>query len=784
MQDIHQAKSLKSQIALVFLSLILVIQVVSFIAIKITIHKNARLSVNQQLDAGERIFTNLLHHNRDNLQVGAKILAADFGFKAAIASNDTDTIASALLNHQSRINADIAILSSSIDNALIASEAVMQDDLHAQVKQVITHAQTQTGNIDFIVLNDQPYQLVAVPVKAPLTVGWIVMGFKINNSLAETLHKLSNLDVSFVSKSSDAKWHAIASTMPAKQSQQLLQNSLTYLESAKTRTELEISGIDYGTRFVSLYHQPQQHLVAVLQRSIEEATAPYQVLLVNMLMLSMLATVMFILGIFYVSKIVTKPITQLAESAKKLEEGDYSVNLANSEIDELDKLSNAFNSMTAAIADREKSILKLAFWDEMTELPNRAQFMQQLANSMQVSQATNKPVSVIVINLDRFKQINNILGHEFGNRLLRAAGQRLTQALQNKSDKVYRFSGDEFALLLNATDSSNAMQLAKSIEKLLEKPIEMDGQFVDITAGIGIASYPEHAFEMGEILSHAENALHISKLKKAGPVIYQPEFDISSDVNLTLASDLKNAIYNNELKLFIQPKFDIKTGRISSAEALIRWIHPVRGMLFPDQFIPFAEQTGLIRDISLWVIAEAARAQVLWQQNQIDVPIAVNISARDLIDSDLAHKINSILSKHQIEHSAITLEVTESSMMDDPKRSKQTLLSLANINLKLAIDDYGTGFSSLAYLKDLPVSELKIDKSFVMHMQQNENDRIIVSSTIELAHNMGLQVVAEGIENLATLELLQEMGCDFGQGYYMAKPMSISDFHKVRRIEF
>lgn len=777
MQDIHQAKSLKSQIALVFLSLILVIQVVSFIAIKITIHKNARLSVNQQLDAGERIFTNLLHHNRDNLQVGAKILAADFGFKAAIASNDTDTIASALLNHQSRINADIAILSSSIDNALIASEAVMQDDLHAQVKQVITHAQTQTGDIDFIVLNDQPYQLVAVPVKAPLTVGWIVMGFKINNSLAETLHKLSNLDVSFVSKSSDAKWHAIASTMPAKQSQQLLQNSLTYLESAKTRTELEISGIDYGTRFVSLYHQPQQHLVAVLQRSIEEATAPYQVLLVNMLMLSMLATVMFILGIFYVSKIVTKPITQLAESAKKLEEGDYSVNLASSEIDELDKLSNAFNSMTAAIADREKSILKLAFWDEMTELPNRAQFMQQLANSMQVSQATNKPVSVIVINLDRFKQINNILGHEFGNILLRAAGQRLTQALQNKSDKVYRFSGDEFALLLNATDSSNAMQLAKSIEKLLEKPIEMDGQFVDITAGIGIASYPEHAFEMGEILSHAENALHISKLKKAGPVIYQPEFDISSDVNLTLASDLKNAIQNNELKLFIQPKFDIKTGRISSAEALIRWIHPVRGMLFPDQFIPFAEQTGLIRDISLWVIAEAARAQVLWQQNQIDVPIAVNISARDLIDSDLAHKINSILSKHQIEHSAITLEVTESSMMDDPKRSKQTLLSLANINLKLAIDDYGTGFSSLAYLKDLPVSELKIDKSFVMHMQQNESDRIIVSSTIELAHNMGLQVVAEGIENLATLELLQEMGCDFGQGYYMAKPMSISDFH-------
>jgi len=773
-----QAKSLKSQIALVFLSLILVIQVITFIAIKITIHKNARLSVNQQLDAGERIFTNLLHHNRDNLQVGAKILAADFGFKAAIASNDTDTIASALLNHQSRINADIAILSSSIDNALIASEAIMQDDLQAQVKQVIANAQTQTGNIDFIVLNDQPYQLVAVPVKAPLTVGWIVMGFKVNNALAETLHKLSNLDVSFVSKSSDAQWHAIASTIPAGQSGQLLKNSLSYLESAKTHTELKISGVDYGTRFVSLYHQPQQHLVAVLQRSIEEATAPYQILLVNMLMLSILATIMFIFGIFYVSKIVTKPITQLAESAKKLEEGDYSLNLDNSEIHELDQLSNAFNSMSAAIADREKSIIKLAFWDEMTELPNRAQFMQQLANGMQMSQTANKPLSVIVINLDRFKQINNILGHEFGNRLLRAAGQRLTRVLRSKDDSVYRFSGDEFALLLNATDSSSAMQLAKSIELLFEEPIDIDAQFVDISAGIGVACFPEHALEMEEILSHAENALHISKLKKAGPILYHPEFDISSDVNLTLASELKNAIHNNELKLFIQPKFDIKTGRTSSAEALIRWMHPTRGMLFPDQFIPFAEQTGLIRDISLWMIAEAARAQVLWQQNLIDVPIAVNISARDLIDSDLANKINSILSRHQVAHRRITLEVTESSMMDDPQRSKHTLHSLANINMRLSIDDYGTGYSSLAYLKDLPVSELKIDKSFVMHMQQNESDRIIVSSTIELAHNMGLQVVAEGIEDQHTLELLREMGCDYGQGYYMAKPMPIADFNQ------
>lgn len=772
-----QAKSIKSQIALVFLTLILVIQAITFVAIKISIDKNARLSVSQQLEAGERIFTNLLHHNRDNLQVGAKILAADFGFKAAIASNDTETIASALANHQSRINADIAILSSSIDNTLITSEALMQDDLSAQIEQVIAHAQTNANNIDFIVLNNQPYQLVAVPVKAPLTVGWIVMGFKINDQLALTLNKLSNLDVSFISKPDNKNWHAIASTMSETKSIELLQHSLPFLESGKTRTELELSGVDYGTRFVSVFKGHRQHIMAILQRSIQEATAPYQILIINLLVLSILATLLFIVGILYVSNIVSRPITQLAETAKKLEEGDYTVALDKNEIDELDKLSSAFNSMTAAIADREKSILKLAYWDEMTGLPNRAMFMRQLKDTLQLSLLTQEPLSILVMNLDRIKQINNILGHEFGNQLLRAVAERLSRAISEESGHVYRYSGDEFAFMLPSSNSKAAFKLAKSIVKLMEKPIQVNNQSVDVSAGIGIASFPDHADKPEDILSHAENALHISKLRKTGPVIYQPEFDIGSIINLTLASELKNAIINNELKIFIQPKYDIKTGEINSAEALIRWHHPERGIISPDMFIPFAEQSGQIRDISLWMISEAAKIQMTLQSNKATIPIAVNISARDLLDSDLANKINHILHMHQVTTEAITLEVTESSMMDDPKRSKITLDSLASIDLKLSVDDFGTGYSSLSYLKELPVSELKIDKSFVMHMRENNSDRIIVNSTIELAHNMGLKVVAEGIEDADTLNLLKAMGCDYGQGYFLAKPMPVSDFH-------
>lgn len=772
-----QFKSLKSQIAVIFLTLILAIQVITFVAIKLSIDKNARLSVSQQLEVGERIFTNLLHHNRDSLQVGAKILAADFGFKAAIASNDTETIASALLNHQSRIHADIAILSSSFHDRLIMSEELSHDDLDQQVKQVILNTQNNAQKNDFIILNNQPFQLVAVPVKAPLTVGWIVMGFKINNDLAHTLNKLSNLDVTFVSKSDNGQWYSTASTMSTAKSAQILTLSLSHLSMGTAKTEMEVGGIDYGTRFVSVFSTTGQELIAVLQRSIDEATAPYQILMLNILILSILGTLMFIVGIVYVSKIVTKPITELAETAKKLEEGDYSIHLENHRADELGKLSSAFDSMTTAIADREQSILKLAYWDEMTGLPNRALFMRQLSDAIKLSHITQEPLSVVVMNLDRFKQINNILGHEFGNKLLHAVAIRLPEALSKASDIVYRFSGDEYALLLPATDANAAMKVAKAICKILEKPIQIDEQYVDTSAGIGIASFPEHAQEVGQILSYAENAMHISKLKKSGPVVFRPEFDMSSNVNLTLASELKNAIINNQLQLFIQPKIDIKTRQVSSAEALIRWAHPSKGMIYPDQFIPFAEQSGLIREISLWMIAEAARTQAIWLLNHINIPIAVNISARDLIDSDLANKITTILNTHNIKSNSITLEVTESSIMDDPQRAKLTLLSLANIDMKLSIDDFGTGYSSLSYLKELPVSELKIDKSFVMHMQKNENDRIIVNSTIELAHNMGLKVVAEGIENLDTWGLLDEMGCDYGQGYYMTKPIPVTDFN-------
>lgn len=772
-----QFTSLKSRISVIFLSLILVIQVLSSIAIKLSIDKNARRSVNQQLEVGERVFLNLLQHNGDSLSVGARILAADFGFKAAIASNDHETILSALVNHQSRINADIAIFYSTDQNSLVISKNLSETEVSEKIAEVIYAAKNDIQKNNFTIFNNQPYQLVAVPVKAPLTIGWVVMGFEINNSLANTLHKLSNLEVTFISQSGASPWRSTAGTMSLSSSDQIVKyTSIQPALSTNRNLELTIGDVAFGTRYVSIFKNINDSLYVVLQRSIDEATAPFKVLLLNLLILSIVGMLIFIFSILYVSRIVTQPIVELADTAKKLEEGDYTFKVDTSRKDELGKLSSAFSSMRTAIADREKSILKLAYLDEMTGLPNRASFMKELNSAIYQSETNQEPLSVLVMNLDRFKQINNVLGHDFGNELLHAVSIRISQVFRKDNDVVARISGDEFAVLLPATNADVAMNIAQKLLQAFEKPIQLDDNFVDITAGIGIANYPAHSNQIEQLLSFAEIAMQVSKAKKCGPVVFDPSFDAGSNVNLTLASELKNSIQNNELMLFAQPKIDLKSRVVTSVEALIRWKHPTRGMVFPDQFIPFAEQTGLIRDITLWMIAEASKVSAQWLEKGISIPIAVNISARDLIDSDFPNKVSEILKSNGSNTSLISLEVTESSIMDDPHRAKQTLLHLSEMGIKLAIDDFGTGYSSLSYLKELPVSELKIDKSFVMHIEDNLNDRIIVSSTIELAHNMGLHVVAEGIENIKVWKFLQEMNCDYGQGYYMSRPIPVSDF--------
>ena len=445
--------------------------------------------------------------------------------------------------------------------------------------------------------------------------------------------------------------------------------------------------------------------------------------------------------------------------------------------------ANVFSVMREVITRHENEIRRLAYWDTLTGLPNRVQFLYMLNQAIQSADqqaaASNCPPAnacfVLMMDLDRFKNVNDIMGHSFGDQVLKQVAARLSSALPEA--QLARMGGDEFSLLLTGTSLNSARDAAQTMLMLLENPITIDDQTIDLGAGIGLASFPEHGENAEILLSHAELAMYAAKRNLGSNyVVYRPEIDHGSQQNLSLISELRHAIRQDQLCLYVQPKFGLKEKRVLGVEALIRWNHPTRGFLAPDQFIVFAEQTGIIRQLTRWIIEKAVLLSKAFFEKGIDLNISINVSTHDLLDPDLPRKVADVLARHQVEQSSICLEITESAIMKDPQRAQGTLDKLSAMGVQLSIDDFGTGYSSLAYLRRLPVNELKIDQSFVVQMAREDDDRIIVKSTIDLGHNMGLRVVAEGVESAVVMRLLSGMGCDMVQGNYINAPIPAEHF--------
>lgn len=768
-------KSLKQQIIIIFLTLVLCIQLAGLIPIERSVDKNVRNLVAKELEVGEKVFLNLLESNNENIINGAKILAADYGFREAIASNDQETILSALNNFQSRIHADIAIFHGLENEITTVSGNLTEQEALPAVQNLIQNYSASTQKIQFDIFNGMPYQLVAVPIKAPIIIGWMVVGFEIDDVLAQKINKLSNLQVTFIQHTNSKEWVSNASTMAADDQRIVTTYFSKGGQSNAIDHEMDVGGELYETKYLILHDHQDEKLLAVLQRSVTAEISQFQAMKYSLFMLTILGLGVFSIAIIYVSNYIVAPITKLSENAKQLEYGNYEAEIETNRIDEIGELSKSFNAMREAIATREERVKRLAFGDEVTGLPNRAAFIQQLGDSIRVHRNRNQPLSVLVLNLDRFKQINKILGRDLGDVLLYEVAKKI-KAVVRGDDMVARLGADEYGVLLPTLSEVQALIVADKLKKAFEVPLEVAQQKIDVSAGVGIAVYPEHGESDEALLHNAETALNVSKLRNSGIVAYHPQLDSGAQENLTMATELKSAIQAHQLALYLQPKINMQTKQGYAAEALVRWIHPEKGFIFPDQFIPFAEQTGLIQGITLWMIEEACRVHAALKNEGIALTIAVNISTRDLISSDLPEKIEQIFKQHNVTYDAISLEITESSIMDDPVRAEATLQRLSQMGLKIAIDDFGTGYSSLGYLKRLPVQELKIDKSFVMNMANNESDTIIVRSTVDLGHNLNLKVVAEGVETLEVWNLLAKMGCDYGQGYFMGKPMPEKDF--------
>jgi diguanylate cyclase (GGDEF)-like protein len=420
----------------------------------------------------------------------------------------------------------------------------------------------------------------------------------------------------------------------------------------------------------------------------------------------------------------------------------------------------------AAIAKEHQSI-----HDALTGLPNRVLFRDRVEQAIQAARRTGEGCSVMLMDLDHFKEINDTLGHHQGDRLLQEVAARLRSTLR-ASDTVARLGGDEFGVLLHGVaDPARAAGVAETLLERLHEPFAVDATTLQVGGSMGVACHPAHGDDVETLIQRADIAMYAAKESSAGHAVFDASQDHHSPRRLALAAELRGAIERSQLVLAYQPKAELQSGRIVGVEALARWEHPRLGTLNPSEFVPIAEQTGLIIALTASVLDAALERLAAWRALGHDVSVAVNLSARSFLDSGLADEIPALLAARGVPPERLELEITESMLMHDPVRARATLERLAAIGVRLSVDDFGTGYSSLAHLKRLPVDTLKIDKSFVLDMAENGADEAIVRSMIELAHNLGMRVVAEGVESAATWMRLAALGCDLAQGFHLSRPL-------------
>ncbi len=409
--------------------------------------------------------------------------------------------------------------------------------------------------------------------------------------------------------------------------------------------------------------------------------------------------------------------------------------------------------------------------DPLTGLPNRVMLLDQLEKAIERAREHVSTVALLLMDLDRFKEVNDSFGHQFGDTLLKQVAVRLQNQLRG-TDAVFRLGGDEFAIIVTSPrDIESIAATAKRALDALEPPFVVNGQVLEVGASIGIAVYPDHGSDVKTLLRRADVAMYAAKAAQAGWAFHRDEYESRSPDELGLVVEIRQAIERDEFELYYQPKLHLRSGLMTRAEVLIRWNHPLRGLLVPAAFIPVAERTGLIRNMTDWIFDHALAQCRAWHDTGAPVHLAVNVSAKSVQEHALPQKLQALLDKWGIDPRFIKIEITESSIMADPNHALAITSLLQGLGIRLSIDDFGTGYSSLVHLRQLPVDEIKIDKSFVMGMRNNEADAAVVRAVIDLGHNLGKQVCAEGVEDQETWQRLADLGCDLAQGYFIGKPM-------------
>lgn len=762
-------RRLRTRILLSFTVLIVSMQGIGFVLVNQVGVSNAREQIDAELVAAERIFTRLLELKREQLLQAAGALAADHALRNAAAARDGAAAEAALRNHAARVGADAALLVGP-DHRIVADAVDPRRRGLAFAPLALLDAAHKSGRAATVVqFDERAYQFVAVALATPNPSGWVALGFEIDDALAAELRQLTELHVSFFGFREGEALAEFASTLTGVQRTALRTQLQHAALQPRARVALRLGGAEHVGRVLAVGGGDADRVFAVLQRSLDEVLASFDQLRMFLLLLAAASVAVAVGASYVIARTITLPLSELTRSAARMREGDYGAPIALARDDEIGVLAGSLNHMRESIAKREREVLRLAYEDALTGLPNRARLIERIDLTLRHAAQRGQIAAVMLLDLDRFKGINDTLGHAAGDEVLRQVAERLRGALSGGT--VARLGGDEFAIVAAATDVDEVRATARAIVSALRAPLEVEGQPIDIAASIGIAIYPEDGVDAGTLMRRADIVMYVAKRSNASFAFYDARYEVAQRQHLSLLGELRRAVESAELRAYYQPKVNLASGRVEGLEALVRWRHPQRGLVPPGEFMPYAEQTGFVRVITRWMLAVTLRQCGRWAADGMPLQVAVNISARDLMSRDLPQLVSDLLHKHRVPPELVCLEITESSFIEDPEHALATLRALNGLGVRLAIDDFGTGFSSLAYLKRLPVNELKIDRTFVMGMASDRDDHLIVRSTIELAHNLGLKVVAEGVETAATLDALRALGCDLAQGYLISGPL-------------
>lgn len=709
-------------------------------------------SAARDLAANARVFDEILAARARQMGDQAGVLAHDFGFREAVATDDAATIASALTSLEARAGSDMAFVLT-LDGEVLAADKTGVPAPESLWTRLDAGATRGIIRSDGLSKHGGLALAAAAPIETPDLVGWLVIAQPLNRAELDRLVELAPiaLEARVTEASRQSEWLSAAAT-----------GSVFERETAGVRFLYHVSDIAVLQDGIA----PR----LVLRHPLAQSLGAYTSLKLGLIALA-LGGIALAVGIGWkVAQSVTEPLQQLDAATRLIAEG-REVNLQIDTDDEIGRLAGSFNQMVAAIEERERQIIHVGLHDGLTGLPNRKLFAEQLGNVLARRRGAEQ-VMVAYIDLDDFKMVNDTLGHPAGDAMLRMVADHLREDLPEA--QIARLGGDEFAILIDGIDPKASLgNIADSLQRSFDRPITINGQAASCGASIGIAMAPADGEDGTTLMKNADLALYRAKHEgKSTYHFFEPALDEVARQRRQLEIDLRAAIKEGQFALAFQPLYSLAEERLTGFEALIRWDHPTRGRISPLAFITLAEETGLIVPIGEWVLREACHQAMTWPD---DVSVAVNVSPRQFASSGIAATVLSALSASGLSPQRLELEITESIFIGDVEATLATLHSLRSLGVRIALDDFGTGYSSLSYLRSFPFDKVKIDKSFVEDLGTSSSGHAVIRAITALADALGMETLAEGVEDVAQFEVLAREGCQHIQGYLFSKPVPAAD---------